>query len=289
VSFNIFNIYIYIKKNQIMATDPIRISLNGQLFSSINQAAKSTKISTRQIKKKLKDLNDPSCFELIDLSPEEASLLPSFYKRRGKDRNPRATGEAHGNYVHGLGRTRDWDSSKYAAWKQGVLQKYGFACIVTGDTTHLQCHHMEGWWFEPGRYDIDNGVPLTTKIHKKFHQIYGSGDNTKVQFAQFLQNEYGIDIERLNQGNHEPSLTLENIQKRQKTYKERAHQEFLELVHSRNHRILDRVYENIDSVFVIECLTHQTIHETTARNYKRSRTGMPCCGRSLQSQAAKKR
>jgi hypothetical protein len=31
---------------------------------------------------------------------------------------------------------------------------------------------------------------------------------------------YGIGIERLNQGNHEPSLTIENIQERQKTYKE---------------------------------------------------------------------
>jgi hypothetical protein len=46
-----------------MARAPIRISFNGQLFSSLNQAAKITKISVRQIKKKLEDLNDPSCFE----------------------------------------------------------------------------------------------------------------------------------------------------------------------------------------------------------------------------------
>ncbi len=53
---------------------------------------------------------------------------------------------------------------------------------------------------------------------------------------------------------------------------------------------------------MIECLTHQTTHKTTARNYKRSKTGMPLnlaelslhaalrhsCGRDLQSQAAKK-
>jgi putative sterol carrier protein len=42
------------KETQIMAIAPTRISLNGELFSSINQAAKSTKISTRQIKKKIK-------------------------------------------------------------------------------------------------------------------------------------------------------------------------------------------------------------------------------------------
>jgi hypothetical protein len=47
--------------------------------------------------------------------------------------------------------------------------------------------------------------------------MYGNQNNTK---AQFLNDEYGIGIERLNQGNHEPSLTIENIQERQKTYKE---------------------------------------------------------------------
>lgn len=52
---------------------------------------------------------------LIGLSREEASLLPPLNKIRGKDRNPRPTGEAHGNFVHGLGKIRDWDSAKYAA------------------------------------------------------------------------------------------------------------------------------------------------------------------------------
>jgi hypothetical protein len=48
--------------------------------------------------------------------------------------------------------------------------------------------------------------------------MYGNQNNTKAQFLQFLNDEYGI--ERLNHGNHEPSLTIENIQERQKTYKE---------------------------------------------------------------------
>ena len=71
-----------------------------------------------------------------------------------------------------------------------------------------------------GGYDIENGAPLTAKIHRKFHRMYGNQNNTKAQFLQFLNDEYGIGIERLNHGNHEPSLTIENIQERQKTYKE---------------------------------------------------------------------
>lgn len=145
---------------------------------------------------------------------------------------------------------------------------------------------MEGWWFVAGRYDIENGVPVTAKIHWKFHLIYGNKNNTKAQFSQFLNDEYGI--KRFNHGNHEPSLTIENIQKRQKTYKERSHQKLLQLARKRNHSILEGVYENINSIFLIKCLTHETTHKTTAHNYKRSKIGMPCCGRDLQSHAAKK-
>jgi hypothetical protein len=56
-------------------------------------------------------------------------------------------------------------------------------------------------------------------------------NNTKAQFlnyAAYFIKKCGVlyakhirlGIERLNQGNHEPSLTIENIQERQKTYKE---------------------------------------------------------------------
>ena len=58
--------------------------------------------------------------------------------------------------------------------------------------TDLECHHLNGWWFEDGRYDIYNGVPLSREIHKKFHQLYGNGQNTQKQFEVFLQNECNI-------------------------------------------------------------------------------------------------
>ena len=45
--------------------------------------------------------------------------------------------------------------------------------------TDLECHHLNGWWFKDGHYDIYNGVPLSREIHKKFHQVYGNGQNTQ--------------------------------------------------------------------------------------------------------------
>lgn len=76
-----------------MARAPIRISFYGQLFSSINQAAKIKKIFVRQIQKKLKDKDEKTCFELSGLSTEEASLLFPLNKRRGKDKTSSPRGE----------------------------------------------------------------------------------------------------------------------------------------------------------------------------------------------------
>jgi len=52
---------------------------------------------------------------------------------RGKDKNPRKKGKDHGNWRGGDSRTRDYDSLKYGAWKEAVLRRCNFHCVVTGD------------------------------------------------------------------------------------------------------------------------------------------------------------
>jgi hypothetical protein len=75
-------------------------------------------------------------------------------------------GPAHPSYKHGQGKARvnPKDLPKYKAWQEGVYQKCHFKCVLTGETANLECHHLEGWWYEPGRFDIANGVLL----HKKY-------------------------------------------------------------------------------------------------------------------------
>jgi hypothetical protein len=46
------------------------------ILLSINKAGKTTKSLLSKSKKKLKDSNDSTCFELIGLSTDETSLLP---------------------------------------------------------------------------------------------------------------------------------------------------------------------------------------------------------------------
>lgn len=111
---------------------------------------------------------------------------------RGPDKKPRKRGYLHGNFKHGLGKTRGIDTPKYAAWKEGVMQGNDFACFITGEKNKnlLTCHHLNSWDSYPDqRYDIGNGITITKEIHRAFHKEYGAGKNTREQFERFLQEK----------------------------------------------------------------------------------------------------
>jgi hypothetical protein len=60
---------------------------------------------------------------------------------------------------------------------------------------------------------------------------------------------------------------------------------FIKLINSRNHELVDGAYKNSASVIVVKCKTHNTTHTTTVTNYKKAKTGIPCCGKERQSKA----
>nr|ALO63174.1 putative HNH homing endonuclease [Chloromonas perforata] len=192
--------------------------------------------------------------------------------------------------------------------------RFNFRCVVTGETANLVCHHLNSWdWCitVEGRYDINNGVVVTKEIHDKFHKVYGGGQNTPSQFNDFLKKNYNLTENSWQHGNHEPSLTTEKLQERRLTQAQQLHESLLKLIKSRNHVLVSGVYENSTSIIEVRCLIHNPLspeeeddissskvnqkegkesvvriitHKTTATNYKKSKTGMPCCGRAIQSQ-----
>lgn len=78
---------------------------------------------------------------------------------------------------------------KYAInyFRKCVFERDKYTCrICEVESGKLNAHHLDGWnWNKIGRFDIDNGVTLCSGCHKKFHGIYGNGDNTKEQFEEF--------------------------------------------------------------------------------------------------------
>lgn len=57
----------------------------------------------------------------------------------------------------------------------------------------------------------------------------------------------------------------------------------LEKIEFNGHAYISGDYETKESKLVVYCKTHQIEHCTTFTNYCRSRTGMPCCGKSAVS------
>nr|YP_009184751.1 putative DNA endonuclease [Oogamochlamys gigantea]ALO62838.1 putative DNA endonuclease [Oogamochlamys gigantea] len=190
-------------------------------------------------------------------------------------------------------RNRDWEKNPalYEAWILCVKSRDGFKCIVTGETTHLETHHLDGFdWAEQKRYDVKNGVTLSKKVHKQFHKQYGSGKNTVEQFEDFLAKNYNIiDFSKFPwKDNHEPSPSLEEKMEKAKTYRENMMEDFIKRCEKNNHLVLpNQTYVNAKSHVKIKCLVHNIEYETTFTNYKKSKGGLPCCGRELQKQSLK--
>lgn len=77
--------------------------------------------------------------------------------------------------------------------------------VFTRDNRFCQCcgshndkinaHHLDGYnWAKDKRFDVTNGVTLCEKCHKEFHKIYGKGNNTKLQYTEWIETHKEVII-----------------------------------------------------------------------------------------------
>lgn len=133
-----------------------------------------------------------------------------------------------------------------------------------------------------------NGIVLLRSIHKQFHNEYGFGNNTKLQFETFCIENFNIKDFFLRYGNHEPSFTIKKIQHQLLTFKQKKENEFEKLFDCRNHKKIKGFYETGDSKIQLFCKKHKKIFFTTYKKYKKSKFGCNFCARKKQSEAVTK-
>ena len=52
----------------------------------------------------------------------------------------------------------------------------------------MNIHHFDGFnWCVEKHTNVDNGVTLCKRCHLNFQSIYGSGNNTRGQFEEYLR------------------------------------------------------------------------------------------------------
>lgn len=79
-------------------------------------------------------------------------------------------------------------SLEYKLWRKSVFERDNFTCQKTrikGGKLHP--HHINNFAdFPELRTSIENGITLSEKVHREFHQLYGKKNNTKEQLLEFL-------------------------------------------------------------------------------------------------------
>ena len=135
--------------------------------------------------------------------------------------NNNLKGEKHYNYKGGESEVIDYFRKHIKEWKKEVAKKYNYKCALTGSKTDCVVHHLTSFNTlikeaaqEVGlpllrkigdytkeqfallekavlaKHTIDNGILLQRKVHNKFHNIYGKGNNSPEQFSDFVKNYY---------------------------------------------------------------------------------------------------
>lgn len=115
------------------------------------------------------------------LGEEEYSIEMALMKRR----IPRDEFDGFVTEKH----ARERNSPEGKAWKLEVLQKCNFTCDKCNQVGgKLVAHHLNGFnSHTEQRTDINNGICLCESCHKDFHNKFGKGSNTDIQYNKFKQ------------------------------------------------------------------------------------------------------
>jgi len=81
------------------------------------------------------------------------------------------------------------NSQEGILWRKAIFQRDNFTCQKYGIRGgQLVAHHINNFAdFPELRLAIDNGITLSEKTHKEFHNKYGRNNNTKEQLIEFLK------------------------------------------------------------------------------------------------------
>lgn len=113
------------------------------------------------------------------------------------------SGKNHFNYNSNITdeeRFKGRDYPEYNEFIKIVLARDNYTCQCCGKTSKdvaLKVHHLDGYdWCREKRTDETNGITLCENCHSNFHTHYGYGQNTKVQFEEWI----GRSVELIQSG-----------------------------------------------------------------------------------------
>jgi len=67
---------------------------------------------------------------------------------------------------------RNRTTKQYKEWRKAVFERDNYTCVICGSkNVKLNAHHKKPWAeYKNERFDINNGITLCVKCHKKIHK-----------------------------------------------------------------------------------------------------------------------
>lgn len=104
-------------------------------------------------------------------------------------------GPSHPSWRHGKSALTfsKWvqNQGEYKKWREAVLARAGYQCEITGDKNLLEVHHiMPKAGHQDRAFDLDNGIVLSERCHKRIHELIRDGYGYEDAVIK-LKEEYG--------------------------------------------------------------------------------------------------
>ena len=85
-------------------------------------------------------------------------------------------------------------------FRNRVFERDNYTCQCCGSRSSknnpikINAHHINNYYSDiDNRYNIDNGITLCEKCHKKFHKEYGNKNNNKKQISKFIKDNTEVN------------------------------------------------------------------------------------------------
>jgi hypothetical protein len=174
--------------------------ISGQKFNYLNVVECVGKRKTQYLWKCLCDCNNTielPHYKIVSGHTKSCGCLHSkLAKENALKRNKIMVGKNHPRWRFDLTDEDRIENSnrcynpKLYRWRNKVYKRDNYTCKKCGDSKggNLISHHIYSWNSHTKlRFIADNGVTLCENCHKKFHNKYGFGNNTKKQYKEWIK------------------------------------------------------------------------------------------------------